>query len=155
MVELLYEDPWVDVVVPMDAAAQGHLQVRSKLEVTTLDALTDAQIEHLYFVASYAGTAIFELIGAQGTNMILTENDSSLCIDIIARTENDGLNVLWSPTEPGQAQIERDAKAIKDAVDIIVWHEQQGDKPSPVNNESSSPIQSSENYLIKHLHRHP
>jgi hypothetical protein len=168
----VYEDPWVKVVVPQTiAAVAGHLQVQSKLPATTLAELSNEQMEHFFFVASYAGTAIFEYLGVQGTNMLLTENSTALCIDILARRENDGLGILWSPSQVPQNELQSSAKQIKDAYDILLWHEQQEknalaqkvSSPAPVKSTSSSAVpkqeqtssKPKENYLLKHLRRVP
>ena len=165
---VVYEDPWTQIVVPEESAVAGHVQVVCKLPATTIADLEDEHVEHLFFVASYAGTAVFELLGVQGTNMVLTENDGPLVIDILARKADDGLDILWSPTQLDQTELQSSAKSIRDAIDILLWHEN-NPKEEPVpepavqaqpdsSNEkqpSEKKTASKENYLIKHLRRVP
>jgi diadenosine tetraphosphate (Ap4A) HIT family hydrolase len=157
MTDVIYEDPWVRVLVPQkNAAVAGHLKVQSKLSATELIDLSDEEVEHFFFVASYAGTALFELLGVQGTNMLLTEKNGPLVIDILARRENDGVQVLWSPKQLPQNELQSSAKSIKDAYDILVWHEQKKDeKPAPKLKEPEQKKIPQDNYLIKHLRRVP
>jgi len=169
---VVYEDPWTQIIVPGESAVAGQVQVVSKLPAKTLAELNDEQVEHLFFVASYAGTAVFELLGVQGTNMVLTEGDGPLVIDILARKADDGLDILWSPSQLSQTELQSSAKSIRDAIDILLWHENNpqestpqqpaSEVPTPATAPESVPTGPSsadkppkENYMIKHLRRVP
>ena len=65
----------------------------------------------MFFGASYGTTALFELLGAQGTNIILNESEEQLCIDVVARSENDGLNFLWEPKQGDPNELKDVAKS--------------------------------------------
>jgi len=64
---------------------------------------------------------LFELIGAHGTNIFLTEGDSKLELNVVARKENDGLNMLWNPTELSSSDMDSVFNKLKDTVDKLIW----------------------------------
>lgn len=152
---IVYEDPWVKVIVPIKAMVAGQLDVVMKSPVTCLDQLSDEEFEHVNFVASYASTALFELLGAQGTNVLCNEDDGPLTFHILARREGDNLGILWSPTK-GE-QLDETAQAIKDSIDIAQWQKEQDTKEVEVVEEPSEvkSTVSKENYLLRHFRRRP
>ena len=125
--------------------------------------MDDNTVEHLFFGASYAATALFELIGAQGTNIIMNENNEQLCVHVLARNENDGLNFLWQPNKADPAQLKDISKQIRDKADILIYNKDnpQGDSSSAPKSVSSKPLtfikpeEGKDNYLLKSLRRIP
>ena len=101
--KVLYADPKAVVTLPNYPQSQGHLEVRSPIEPSLIENLSEEDCAHLFYVASYAATAVFEGLGAHGTNIILKTGKSSdnpegeLVIHIIPRTPDDGLNFMWTP----------------------------------------------------------
>ena len=64
-------------------------------------------------MASYSATAVFEFLGAQGTNIIL-HDDEEISIDIIPRFGGDGLDFQWTPNQIEDHEME----GIKDAISL-------------------------------------
>lgn len=161
---LIYEDPLIKMHLSANPSVRGHIEVRPVQEAKTLQELDDKVVEHLFFGASYAATALFELVGAQGTNMLMNESDEQLCIHVLARSENDGVNFLWQPQKAEAAELKEFSKKIKDAADIIIYNKDnpQGSSsskaPSSLPPKPSSVIkeeEGKENYLLKSLRRTP
>jgi hypothetical protein len=75
--------------IPEKGATKG--QVRFSLKSRKPDDIALAG-----FCANIAASLLFERMQAQGTNMIIDLSDSSR-IDVLARYEDDGLNLLWTP----------------------------------------------------------
>lgn len=167
---LLYEDALIKMHLSSTPTSQGHIEVRPVKECKNITELTDDEVTHLFFGASYAATALFEMIGAQGTNIILNESEEQLCVHVIARKENDGLNFLWNPTKGNSAELASAAKEIKDKIDYLQW-EKDNPEEAKKNKENSKistgPSQTikqevdsktgeeKENYLLKSLRRIP
>ena len=162
---LIYEDPLIRMHLSDSPVVRGHIELRPIKKATTLQELDDSLVEHIFFGVSYAARAIFELIGAQGTNIILTESDEQLCIHVLARVENDGVNFLWKPKQSNPAELQDIAKKIKDKVDVLLYHRDnphgaESKSPTP-DIASPSPVQvikeeeGKDNYFLKSLRRTP
>lgn len=105
--QVIYADPKAVVTLPNNPQSQGHMEVRSPIEPSLIENLSAEDSAHLFYVASYAATAVFEGLGAHGTNIILktgksTDNpNGELVIHIIPRMPEDGINFMWSPMKGG------------------------------------------------------
>lgn len=167
---LLYKDSLIQIHLSSNPVTKGHIEVRPVADGKHLQDFDDDVVSHLFFGASYAATALFELVGAQGTNMILNESDDKLCIHVIARTENDGLNFLWEPQKGNPQELSSVAGSIKDKIDYVVWaknnpEEAKKAKQGPSISSGPSETIKSEidektgeekiNYMLKHLRRVP
>ena len=93
----LYEDPLVTIRLSEKPVSIGHIEIVPKRKATTINDLSEQEIEHLFFGASYSASILFEKLGAHGTNIILNENNEQLTIHVIARKEGDGLDFSWTP----------------------------------------------------------
>lgn len=160
----IYEDHLITISLSQEPVAIGHLVVKPKEELQTIEVLSDELMQHLFFGASYAATGLFELAHAQGTNIILQEHP--IQIDVIARKENDGLDLLWEPIQGDRNQLQDLAKSIQDEIDIQIWNKENPQKTSTSNNkevikedepqEPQDPSQGKKvNYLLRSLNRVP
>lgn len=155
---LLYEDKVAYAVLAENPSALGHIQVFPKQKAFALDDLPDEVVQQLFFIASFSATAVFEGLGAHGTNIILKDGDletkGKLCIDVIPRKMEDTLDFKWDPKKIEPPEMEQIQKQIKDKSDYIgeegskkqVTATQPGKDPEEVGSEE-------ENYLVKHLYR--
>jgi len=116
----LYEDEKVLAVLPNFSLAPGHMEIHSKVEEFDIDKLSIEDSAHLFYTASFAATAVFEGLGAQGTNIILKSGASEdnptgkLVLHVLPRMPNDGLDkMLWKPTPP-QYDLDKIKSRIKD-----------------------------------------
>jgi len=103
----LYEDEKVLAVLPNFSLVPGHIEIHSKVEEHDIDKLSIEDSAHLFYTASFAATAVFEGLGAQGTNIVLKSGtsddnpDGKLVLHILPRAPDDGLDkMLWKPTPP-------------------------------------------------------
>ncbi|PIN73907.1 hypothetical protein COV20_02210 [Candidatus Woesearchaeota archaeon CG10_big_fil_rev_8_21_14_0_10_45_16] len=102
---VLYEDEKVLVSLPEKGVAEGHIEIYSK-EEKDFQKLSPESASHLFFVASFAATAVFEGLGAHGTNIIVKSGVSDdnpsgrLSMHIIPRKQDDGLKLQWEPKQP-------------------------------------------------------
>jgi histidine triad (HIT) family protein len=101
---VLYEDEKVLCVLPEKGVAPGHIEIYSKEEDKLLENLSIESSAHLFYVASFAATAVFEGLGSQATNIILKSgftddnSDGRLSLHVLPRSQGDGLDkILWAP----------------------------------------------------------
>jgi diadenosine tetraphosphate (Ap4A) HIT family hydrolase len=117
----LFSDSLISMDLSDSPISKGHIIVSPVRDVKNLIDLSDDEISTLFFGASYSATALFELIGAHGTNIFLTEGNSKLELNVVARKENDGLNMLWNPTELSSSDMDGVFNKLKDTVDKLIW----------------------------------
>jgi len=164
MSETIYEDGFCTVTFAEKPCAVGHLTVLPK-EAVFLEDLSHEQSDHLFTVASYCATLLFEGLKAQGTNIIAAngpgaymanESEDRVIVHIIPRTAEDGLGLLWQPKQG-------DPTAIKDAADKISSKMRFGDEPKqekvvmqhPLEQSSEEADESKDDYRVKDLRRMP
>jgi histidine triad (HIT) family protein len=98
----IYKDSFLACGVPHRQSCKGHLKILLEKERQFRD-LSREESEHLFYVASSCAVADFEVLGAQGSNVILKSGksmdneDGSLSIHILPRFENDGLDLMQKP----------------------------------------------------------
>lgn len=103
--EVIYEDKKTAIVSPKNKECVGHLVIYSQEEESLFENLEADSSLHLFFAASLASTAVFEGMGAHGSNIILKSGISDdntsgkLSIHILPRFEGDGINILPKPIE--------------------------------------------------------
>lgn len=156
----LYQDPLIEIALSDKPCAFGHLIVTPTKESYKIEDLSDDEVKHLFYGASYSATALFELLGAHGTNIILTElSNEKLNVNVIARKENDGLNFQWNPIKGNPLELKEVAKKIKDEIDMIKWHEEHPEENKKIVEDKKENIlvekENKINYLLKNLERKP
>lgn len=149
----------------MPPASKGHIQVVPAKEVNSFEDLSEVEFIELFYGASYAATAGFELLGADGTNILFSDFGKGVAIDVVPRMENDGLNFLWQPVQGNPSELDELSKTIKDKVDELLWAKKNplaAKKASESNSQNSAPAKelresedSKVNYLLKSLRRTP
>jgi len=108
--DALYEDEKTLVAASPNHQSTGHLELYSKEEAHEIENMSYESASHLLYVASFAATACFEGLGAQGTNIIIktgsaTDNpEGKLCVHIIPRWQDDGLDLMPHPGNPGDTK---------------------------------------------------
>lgn len=159
---VLYEDALVIASLPEVPMTKGHIIVQPKNKAKAFSDLSEEEIEHLFYTASYGATALFEYMSAAGTNIIADESDDGIVVHVLARFPDDGLNFMWEPQPGDFEQIKATAKSIKDKVDEAAWARDNPDQVKKANTpkESVSPEEISaedgeDNYLLKSLRRVP
>ena len=168
MSQPIYQDETIAIALPQPPAAKGHMVISSpKTQLTQMNA---AELHDFFYTASFGATALFELLKAQGSNVIVHEEQDKLEAHVIARFENDGLNFMWQPQQGNPEELDTLAKQIKDKVDILIWEQEHPEEAAKakapkvqpqatvLKEEPSTDADNSKepktNYLLKNLRRH-
>lgn len=110
----VYEDEKALCMSPKKPKCKGHLIIYSKEEEKVFENLDFETSSHLFYTSSYAATAVFEGLQAQGSNIILQESKNNkeglLCIHVLPRWENDGLELMKKAEETTTSDIESEEK---------------------------------------------
>jgi histidine triad (HIT) family protein len=177
--KIVYEDAAVLAYFSPDPSAVGHIIVVPKQHAETLEELPDALATQLFYVASYAASAVYEGLASQGTNIICNNGAGAgvkghVTLHIIPRKENDGLSFVWEPKQLTPAEFDDTVKKVKDKADYIGVTKDTKKSVAPVvaspHAVPSESVETSshespqkeviakgeeENYMIKHLYRIP
>jgi histidine triad (HIT) family protein len=156
---LVYEDAVVRAFIPERPASEGHVVIEPTAKATALSDLQPEVSEHAFWLASYTATALFEGLGAQGTNIVVEEG-GALRFHVLTRGAEDGVGLTWDPKRGDPAELDETAKRVKEHLWYVGKEEQPKNDPEvarelqsePPKKEPSNP---KDNYKVRQLMRSP
>lgn len=139
----VYEDELVVAVLDVNGANPGHCFVMPKTHYPIIEQVPDAEIGRLFQVSNKISSAIFESLGAQGTNIFVAngvpagQTVAHFTINVIPRKENDGINLLWQPKQLSEEEMSTIELKMKEQSKNIGYFEKEEKKqrilaPKPV-----------------------
>lgn len=162
---IIYEDEQIYVMHAPKPASFGHVLVIPKSHVMIIEQIPDYAVAEIFNKINKISTAVFESLGAQGTNIILQngvaagQGYSHLMIHVIARREGDGLDFQWQPKQLSEEEMSTVELKLKEAAKNIGEFEKKPAKPiemkKKVEQIKEKPESDEVNYLIKQLERTP
>ncbi len=157
---MVYEDTLVTAELPEDAATNGHVIVRPRRAVVRLSELPEEESAHLFLVASYAAAILFQGVQAEGTNIIINEDEERLTAHVVARRSDDGLDFRWEPLKLDEAAMKDVAERLHDKAFALGAQGKEAPKEPTAPEEKPEPsaldeAEAEENYLIQQLIRLP
>lgn len=161
--ESIYEDENVMAVLHLKPAHPGQIILFPKEHYAILEQIPDYIVDHLFKIANKLSTAVFETFNVQGTNIVVQNGVAAgqsiphFCINIIPRSEGDGLNFQWEPKKPSKDEVEKALIQIKEQAGNIhpSGFEKKKKKVEPEKEEVKKITGKEENYLIKQLKKIP
>lgn len=133
----VYEDEKAFVSVPDNPQCLGHLVIYSNEEENHFENLGYESSSHLFYVASFCATAVFEGLGAQGSNIVLKTGESDdnpdgrLEIHILPRFPEDGIDILPKPLKE-KPNLDQVAAKIKDETFMIEYELKERNKEEKI-----------------------
>ncbi|GEM_PF-499414 len=135
----VYEDKKIVALLSEIPASAGHVIIMPKEHYPILESVPDYVVAHAFNVANKISVALFEALGAQGTNIIVNNGTAAgqefahLMIHVIARRQNDGMNFQWQPRQLTEEQMSTVELTIKEQTKNIGAFEKE--KPKPIELE--------------------
>ncbi len=123
--EEVYQDEKLFAVMHLKPAAPGHVLLFTKEHHSIIEQVPDFVVGHALNVANKLSVAIFEAIGAQGTNIIIENGNAAgqtiphFSVNIIPRRENDGLNLMWQPKKVTNEEMDMAQYQLKEQAEGI------------------------------------
>lgn len=164
---VIYEDEIAVALLESKPAAEGHVTILPKRYVKSMEDLSEEESEHLFFVASYTATMLFETLGAHGTN-IITHEGEEFYIDVISRKQEDGLDFQWKPKQIPTSEMDTVKEGISNKIIIgkseepkhppvmeEKAEEQKEEVPVPKVEDANNGQMSPEDYFLNKLQRIP
>jgi len=119
-VRKVYEDDKVLAILDINPANKGHTLLFPKNHAQFLAQMEDDDVAHLFKVANRLSDAIFQAIGAQGTNILLSNGNVAgqksphVIVNLIPRMEGDGVGLSWNPKKLDDSVMDEVATKISD-----------------------------------------
>lgn len=161
-VNVLFEDDKVFAMLSPEPFVPGHIIVLPKVHAPIVEAVPDFVIGDLFKVANKVGVAVFEALGAQGSNVLLQngspagQKHNHAMVHVVPRFENDNLPVGWATKPASPEELDKLEGKIKDESKNVGLFERE--KPKPIEVERPVEIKEkkgSEDYRIKQFKRIP
>lgn len=142
--------------------SKAHSIVAPKKHYVILDQVPDEDIEHLFKIANIISVSLFQMLGSEGTNIIIENGVEAgqtiphFMINIIPRKKDDGINFVFNRYEAEKDELEGVSLLMREGFKKlnekkVVFeenHPKEISKKDPGNKEKL-------NYLIEHLKRIP
>ena len=131
----IYEDELVLAVLDVNGANPGHCFVMPKAHYPIIEQVPDIEVGRLFQVSNKISSAIFESLGAQGTNIFVAngipagQTVAHFTINVIPRKENDGINLQWQPKQLSEEEMSTIELKLKEQTKNIGHFEKEEKKP--------------------------
>jgi histidine triad (HIT) family protein len=154
----VYEDATMKAVLASKPAAPGHILLFPKQHYTIFEQVPDGEVDKLFIMSNKISTAVFESLNMHGTNIIVSnglaagQQHAHFSIDIVPRTENDGLKLEWKPKQLSEEEMSTLELVMKPLTEVMA-PEPKPEAPQPKIQEPLRDDSSS--YLVRQLRRIP
>ncbi|MBI2652753.1 HIT domain-containing protein [Candidatus Woesearchaeota archaeon] len=157
----IYEDELVLAVLDVNGANPGHCFVMPKAHYPIIEQVPDIEVGRLFQVSNKISSAIFESLGAQGTNIFVAngipagQTVAHFTINVIPRKENDGINLQWQPKQLSEEEMSTVELKLKEQTKNIGHFEKEEKKPSV---QATKPVilsDEEEEYFSRQMRRVP
>jgi len=111
-VKKVYEDDICLAILDINPANKGHVLLFPKTHYQLLAQVDDNEVAHLFKIANKLSTAVFEAVGAQGTNILVANGPVAgqtaphVLVNIIPRFEKDKVSIGWQPQKIDEKEME-------------------------------------------------
>ncbi len=131
---IIYEDAACLAILPDNGVTLGHIKVFPKQHMHMLEHADDSLAVQLLSVASAAAMAVFESVGANGTNIIINngigEDREHLTVNVIPRKSSDSLDFMWKGKQSSMDDLEAVKQKLVQQTQFLSYQEGMK-KPQP------------------------
>ena len=158
--QFVYEDDAAAIMLHPSPAMPGHVIAIPKQHFTILEQTPDIIIKKLAALANKASTALVQVLGATGTNVIVENGTAAeqqvphLAINIIPRVEGDGLNFQWHPRKISEEQMSLTELQMREHTKNL-GVEDETKEPLKMDDAKTAEPAKKWDYLLKQLKRRP
>ena len=138
----IYEDESCIAYLNTTPAIGGHVSLEPKQKYTIVEQIPDEVMGHLTYIANILSGMLFEMLGAEGTNIIINngaeagQQEPQVTFHILPRKQNDGLNFQWQPKEIDQERMDVVALKLQEGGKNIVPGQKPKAPPKEVKEEA-------------------
>jgi diadenosine tetraphosphate (Ap4A) HIT family hydrolase len=161
--QVIFEDDEVVVAVKDTGVIPGQITVFPREHFTILEMVPDKIVKKCSIISNKVSVAIFETLGAQGTNIIIHnglaagQKVAHFAMEIIPRQEADGLNLMWEPKQFMEDEMEATFMQLKPEGEKLVDIGKEGKKDGKKVKTAKGVeiVDNKDNYMLKQLKRRP
>ena len=159
--EKIYEDDEILVFLDVNGANPGHCFVVPKQHYPIMEQIPDQFIAKLFSISNKVSMAIFDELGAQGTNIFVTNGISAgqkvahFMINVVPRQENDGVNLQWQPRQLSQEEMSTVELKLKEEAEHVGGFETDDKPTEKLESDQSEVVSGEDNFLVRSLRRIP
>jgi len=112
----IYEDDYLIATLDINPGNKGHVILFPKVHYEILSLMKD--VGHLFNVANMISSAVFEVTGAEGTNIYVANGLAAgqkmphVVVHIIPRFKDDKVNFAWDKAEVSEEEMKELAKKL-------------------------------------------
>ena len=157
----IYEDELVMAVLDVNGANHGHCFVMPKNHYPIIEQVPDAEIGKLFQVSNRISVAIFEALGAQGTNLFIAngipagQTVAHMIVNVVPRKENDGINLQWQPRQLSEEEMSTVELKLKEQAKNVGHFEKEKNTPKISAPKPVILSDEEEEYFSKQMRRLP
>lgn len=157
----IYEDELAIAVLDVNGANPGHCFVMPKSHYPIIEQVPDIEIARLFQISNKISSAIFESLGAQGTNIFVAngipagQTVAHFTINVIPRKENDGINLQWQPKQLSEEEMSTVELKLKEQTKNMGHFEKEEKKPKPHLQKQIALSDEEEEYFDRQMRRLP
>ena len=157
----IYEDELTLAVLDVNGSNPGHCFVMPKNHYPIIEQVPDSEIGKLFQVSNKISSAIFESLGAQGTNIFVAngipagQTVAHFLINVIPRKENDGINLQWQPKQLNEEEASTVELKLKEQTKNMGHFEKEEKKPKPFAPKQVILSDEEEEYFTRQMRRLP
>jgi len=156
----LYEDDICVAVLSTKPMSVCHVIVIPKRQVTIMEQLPEDELAHIFDISNTISQAMFETLNIQGTNILIQngvpagQNDAQFSINIVARSQEDGVTLDWQPQELTPEEMESAESSYTEVTKTsVLGHTQEEKVIEEPSVDDYSDDEEEENYLVKYFDR--
>lgn len=157
----IYEDELVMAIMDVNGANPGHCFVMPKNHYQIIEQVPDIEIGKLFQVSNKISSAIFESLGAQGTNIFVAngipagQTVAHFTINVIPRKENDGVNLQWQPKQLSEEEMSTVELKLKEHTKNVGHFEKEVKKAKIESPKTQFLSDEEEEYFLRQMRRLP
>ncbi len=157
---VVFEDETSVIMLHKSPAMPGHLLAMPKQHFTILEQTPDGVLRKLAGLANKASTALVNVLGATGTNVIVENGTAAeqqvphISINIIPRVEGDGLNLQWHPKKLSEEQMSLIELQMKENAKGLGVEAEKKEPLKMDDDKKAEPVTKGD-YLTRQLKRRP
>lgn len=157
--KVVYEDEDMIAMLHEAPAFLGHTLLLPKQHFRILEEVPEKIFSDMFIVANSISTALFESLNIHGTNILINNGPEAgqafahFIINIIPRTENDGINMEWTPQKADNPKLESTHKFLNPFVEKAIL----GDfgEPKKIIEEENVIKGNKDDYILRQFNRIP
>jgi histidine triad (HIT) family protein len=157
--KIVYEDDEMIAMLHEAPAFLGHTLLIPRQHFRILEEVPEKVFSNMFNMSNTISTALFESLNIHGTNILINngpeagQNFAHFMINIIPRTDSDGINMEWIPSKADNIKLENTYHFLKTYVEKAIL----GDfgEPRKIVSDEKVIEPNKDDYMTKQLHRMP